>query len=386
VLRILNVRSDMHPIWGGGSTERALQMSRALALQPGVEVTLLSLDLGATPDWPHTLPGVDVVALSCANKRFQVPAASSRSIEKPVRRADVIHMMGHWSMLNALVYRRAVSVGVPYVVCPAGALPIFGRSKYLKRAYNRFVGQAIIRDAAGRIAITRDEVPQFLAYGVSADSVRVIPNGVVPSEYEYRDDDAFRTLYELGDAPFLLFVGRLNPIKGPDLLIESFASIKERFPQHLLVMAGQDEGMLRQLTTLTEKHALRQRVRFIGHVSGEMKSAAYHAAELLVIPSRQEAMSIVVLESGAAGTPVVATDQCGLKEIAQIDGGIIVPATVHGLAGGIAAALDDPSKLPAMGEKLRAYTVKNFSWSVISSRLVTLFEEAIAESGAGSKP
>jgi glycosyltransferase involved in cell wall biosynthesis len=138
--------------------------------------------------------------------------------------------MGHWGPLNALVYRQARSRGVPHVVCPAGALPIFGRSRLLKRAYNRLVGRAMVRDAAGHIAVSRDELAHFEDYGVSAERVRIIPNGVLPSEYEHRDDAGFRRRFDLGDAPLLLFIGRLSPIKGPDLLVKAFASGR-RAPQ-----------------------------------------------------------------------------------------------------------------------------------------------------------
>lgn len=384
-MRILNVRANMHPILGSGSAERALQMSRALARTPGFEVTHLSLDLGATAEWTRKLEGVEVITLPCINARFQVPAPWIRGVAEAVRRADVVHLIGHWSPLNAVVYRRARSLGVPYVFCPAGALRIFGRSRVLKRAYNRLVGTEIVRNAARHIAITDEEVPQFVAYGVSADSVRIIPNGVAADEYEHRDDDGFRRRFELGDEPFLLFVGRLNSIKGPDLLIEAFAAIEERFPRHRLVMAGADDGLLPRLTDLVQRHALQERVRLIGHVSGQTKSAAYHAAELLVIPSRQEAMSMVVLEAGVAATPVVATDRCGLNELARIDAGIIVAPTVDGIGGGIAAALGDLAALRAMGEKLRAHVMTSFSWDVIGARLASLFEEVVAEGRAARR-
>jgi len=378
-MRVLNVRANMHPVRGAGSAERALQISRALAQRPGVEVTHLSLDLGATEQWSRKLEQVDIVTLRCINARFQLPAPSLRRLDEAVQQADVVHFIGNWSVLNALVYRRARSLGVPHVVCPAGALAIFGRSKVLKRAYNRLVGDELVRTAARHIAITEDEVPQLLAHGATVDSVRVIPNGVVAEEFEHRDDGGFRRRFGLGDAPFLLFVGRLNPIKGPDLLIEAFASVTERFPHHRLLLAGSDEGMLARLTELVERHALQQRVRFIGHISDETKSAAYHAAELLIIPSRQEAMSMVVLEAGAAATPVIATDRCGLSELGRINAAIIVPATVERIADGIAAALADPAGLRVMAEKLHAHTLDRFCWDAVGSQLVELLREVVDE-------
>jgi glycosyltransferase involved in cell wall biosynthesis len=382
-MRILNVRANMHPVRGAGSAERAFQMSRVLARQPGIEVTHLSLDLGSREEWSRKLETVEVVTIPCINERFQVPRPSAHRIRELVRAADVVHVTGHWSVLNAMVHRHARALGVPHVVCPAGALPIFGRSKAIKRLYNRLIGAELVRTAVRHIAITEDEIPQLIAHGATSDSVRVIPNGVVPEQYGYRDDEGFRRRFELGNAPLLLFVGRFNAIKGPDLLIEAFAASRQRFPDHLLVLAGSDDGLLRRLKDLTAKHALGEHVRFIGHIGGRTKSAAYHAAELLVIPSRQEAMSMVVIEGGAAGTPVVATDRCGLNELGGIGAGIIVAPDVDGIAGGIVAALADEPKRRAMAEALRAHTLEHFTWDVISSQLVEMFREAVEEGARG---
>ena len=71
----------------------------------------------------------------------------------------------------------------PYVVCPAGALPLYGRSKWLKRCYNFIIGDAIIRNASGWIAVTEAEFPQFEEYGVDSSLVTVIPNGVSKEDF-----------------------------------------------------------------------------------------------------------------------------------------------------------------------------------------------------------
>ena len=381
-MRILAVQSNMHPVRGGGGAERTLQMSRALAQSAGCQITVACVDLGGTAEQRARLPGVPLETLPCVSRRFAIPAPAPGAIARLLRAADVVHLMGHWGPLNALVYRQARSRGVPHVVCPAGALPIFGRSRLLKRAYNRLVGRAMVRDAAGHIAVSRNELAHFEDYGVPAERVRIIPNGVLPSEYAHRDDAGFRRRFDLGDAPLLLFIGRLSPIKGPDLLVEAFASVGKRIP-HVLVMAGRDVGMGRQLAQLVDQHSLGQRVRFIGHVSGALKSAAYHAAELLVIPSRREAMSLVVLEGGVTGTQFLATDQCGLEELARAGGGLTVPATAAGVAGGITTMLADPTALRTMGENLRIVTLRDATWQAAAARLRELFEDILARRATG---
>jgi glycosyltransferase involved in cell wall biosynthesis len=118
-------------------------------------------------------------------------------------------------------------------------------------------------------------------------------------------------------------------------------------------------------------------VHFLGYVGGLNKSRAYHAADLLVIPSRREAMSIVVLEAGIAGTPVLMTDQCGFNEIADTGGGMVVP--LEGLEKGLIDMLGDPAALKMRGEKLRAFVSKHFPWDSIIDKYLQLYDEVSRE-------
>jgi glycosyltransferase involved in cell wall biosynthesis len=143
------------------------------------------------------------------------------------------------------VYKSCRRQGKPFVFCPAGALTTFGRSLKLKRAYDAWVGRELARSAAACVAITDQERADFAAYGVPAGRVTVIPNGIDPGQYT-RDPEAERRIrerFQTGAAPYVLFLGRLNAIKGPDLLLEAFSKIAGRLPEFHLVLAGPDGGL-----------------------------------------------------------------------------------------------------------------------------------------------
>jgi len=371
-MKVLNVNCTLDPVGGGGAAERTFQMSRALA-KAGIPCTVLTLDVGLIPERIQELEGTRVIALHCLFKRFYIPALSYALVQKALEEADIVHLMGHWSLLNALVYFLVRRLHKPYVVCAAGTLPIYGRSKSLKRCYNWIVGRRIIQNANACIAITGDERSHFETYGVEASQVVVIPNGINPDNYPESDGAEFRSKYGLGDYPFILFVGRLNSIKGPDLLLRAFCKVKDGFQVHRMVFAGPDEGMLSELREIAAAHGISDRVLFTGYLGGVAKSQAFHASELVVIPSRQEAMSIVVLEAGIAGKPVLITDRCGFDEIASRGGGQVVPASVDGLQRGLAEILRDQAKLNAMGTNLRKYTLEHFDWDSIVHRYLELY-------------
>jgi len=371
-MKILNVNISLDPVNGGGTAERTFQMSRFLA-KAGADCSILVTDLGLTPERLKELQGIEVLAYPCLSRRFYIPRGSYKKIWKLVERTDIVHLMNHWSFLNALVYLISRALHKPYVVCPAGALPIYGRSGVLKWLYNLIIGKQIIRHADGRIAIAPVEIAQFGAYGVPPEKITIIPNGVDAGNFLSEDTGAFRRKFGMGDAPFILFMGRLNAIKGPDLLLQAFCNIKDTVRNHHLVFAGPDDGMLSRLKEMASAGNISHRVHFTGYLGGADKSQAYYAADLLTVPSRQEAMSIVVLEAGVTGTPVLITDQCGFDEVLNTGGGLVVPATAEGLQAGLHEILRSPEELKAMGERLKHYVKTCFTWDIIASKYLEYY-------------
>lgn len=378
-MKILNVNMTLDPVNGGGTAERTIQMSKFL-VKAGVECTILTMSLGMTPELRSDLSNIDIITLPCINKRFYFPKPSFnliKTIMNLVRAFDLVHIMGHWTIINALVYFAIRRFDKPYVVCPAGALSKFGRSKLLKTFYDWLVGYKLIRHAAFCIAVTADEISHFQSYGVKREKIIIIPNGINPENYLDDNVDAFRVKFGLGDHPIILFLGRLNLIKGPDLLLRAFYNIKDMLKNYHLVIAGTDEGLLAMLQKFSAIHGIADRVHFVGFVGGPDKSQAYHAADLLVIPSRKEAMSIVVLEAGIVGTPVLITDQCGLNEIECIQGGKVVSASIEGLQAGLIEVLTDTKALKLMGGNLNKFVKDRYLWEVVINKYIQLYNQLL---------
>ncbi len=379
MIRVLNVNSSLEFRTGGGTAERTFQMSRFLALE-GVQCTVLTIDTGLDESRVLALKQTEVVATPLLLRRFYVPKVSQKTIKSLVDAADVVHLMGHWSVLNAMVYLALRRSHKPYVVCPAGALPIFGRSRWLKHIYNFVVGNRIIRNASGWIAVTAAEFPHFENYGIPSSNVTVIPNGVSKEDFPPTDVEVFRRAKNFPNAPIILFMGRLNLIKGPDLLLRAFASIQNLIADYHLVFAGPDEGMQYALTEMARQEGIVERVHFLGFVSGNDKLAAYQSARLLVVPSRQEAMSIVALEAVISGTPVMLTDQCGFDELKSIEAGLVVPASVAGIADGLIHLLTEPDLLDRISPPLQNFVLQRYTWQSIVARYLNLYDNILSSS------
>lgn len=373
-MKVLNVNNILDPVSGGGTAERTLQLSRAMALR-GANCTVLTLDIGVDRHVRSKAGNVRLVALPCRIKRHFVPVPSWDTISELVLEADIVQLMNHWTVINAMTFRCLQRSGKPYVVCPAGAIPVFGRSRSLKKMYDLVVGRRIIRHSQRIIAVSRKETSDILRYGVRPEMITVIPNGVDGSEYVARDDAGFRDKYGVPDEPFLLFMGRLNEIKGPDLLLDAFIRIARLggFPHHL-VFAGPDAGMLNGLRQTAVDAGVAEKVHFVGYISGTDKAHALHAADILVIPSRREAMSVVVLEAGITGLPVLITDQCGFDDIDGIGGGIVTNASSDSIYEGLVGMLGDREVARRMGENLREYVSERFLWDNAARLYLELFD------------
>jgi len=377
-MRILNVNSTIDLKSGGGTAERTVQMSRAM-VDAGQQCSILTLDININSTRIRSMEAIDVILLPCLWKRFYVPKLVWGRVKRLVQASDIVHLMGHWSILNVLVFIAAIRTSTPYVVCPAGALGVFGRSALLKRAYNILVGNSIIRRARACVAITRAEFRNFEDYGVPVKRVTVIPNGVNDPKCMSLQEAQFfdEKTNSLLQRKFLLFMGRLNLIKGPDMLLDAFIQVAEQIPSYHLVFAGPDNGMLEKLKIKSEVCGLTHRVHFLGHIEGGIKNAFYSSTDLLIVPSRQEAMSIVALEAGIRGKPVLVTDQCGFEDLLEVSQNLIVPATVVGLAEGILTLVQDRRRLKMIGDELMILIRDRFTWPELASNYLSLYKDII---------
>lgn len=382
-MKMLMVNHLMDPVSGGGTAERTFQLARFLD-RAGVSCTVLALDLGITTERRAALGGTVLVAVPCINKRFFIPWISLNRVRELVASHDVVHLSGHWTLLNALVYLACKQLRVPYLFCPAGALAPFGRSLRLKHAYERIVGRQLEQSAAACVAVTDAECVDFKNCGVAAERIAVIPNGIDIADYRLEDpalaSEQFRQSAGVGNAPFVLFLGRLNPIKGPDLLLRAFMNLEERFQHVHLVLAGPDGGMQAELAEMAQKGEIADRVHFVGYVSGSQKTAALKAAHMLAIPSRREAMSIVVLEGGVCGCPVLFTDTCGLNALAQQEAGTMVPATAPALANALASLLDNDRYRAEAARRLQVIVQQHYLWEAQAQRYVALMNKVVGQS------
>jgi len=372
-LKNLLINNLVDPVTGGGSVNRTIQVAEAIVKYYGNECTVLSTDKGLDKKIAFKSDYFNIELLPCLNKRFSIPLFTWRKLSEIVSDADIIHLMCHWSLINAIIYILVRIQKKPYTFCAAGTLHNYGRYTLVKRIYNFVVGKRIIKNASRCIAITQLEGKDFLDYGVAEKMINIIPNGVDIDEFypNYQLSKVFRQKFSLKNISYILYMGRLHIIKGPDLLLNAYLKLLSDFPEMHLVFAGPDTGFGNELIENVRKYSLENKVHFLGYIRGDDKVGAYTGAKLLVVPSRREAMSIVALEAGACGTPVVLTTACGFDNVKNVGCKVVQPLPDE-LYSGIHSMLSSSNTLDTAGKNLRSMILQKYTWKKTAEKYLNI--------------
>jgi glycosyltransferase involved in cell wall biosynthesis len=204
-----------------------------------------------------------------------------------------------------------------------------------KWLYWPWVEYRLLRDACGVLFTCEEERLQARqSFSLYRAREIVVSLGIPgpPVEEPLTQRKAFLAKFpQLQGQRFLLFLGRIHPKKGCDLLLEAFARVAARDPGLMLVMAGPDPDNLRQglLTRMADLDPAR--VIWTGMLTGDLKWGAFRAAEAFVLPSHQENFGIAVAEALACGTPVLISNKVNIwREIEAGGAGLVAPDTVAG--------------------------------------------------------
>ncbi|MBL8225047.1 MAG: glycosyltransferase [Chromatiales bacterium] len=289
---------------------------------------------------------------------------------------DIVHIHDLWQPFLLQVAYAARQLGVPYVISPHGTLNSWSlRQKALKKAVAlRVVWRDVIARAAFIHALTATEAAEIARLDIGADPVIVGNGAPVTPQGERPRPGAFRQRFGLAaERPFILFLGRLHPNKGLDILISAFAVLARTDPDIDLVIAGPDEGALSAAEKQVATERITGRVRFVGPVYGVDKLAAFGDAEIFCLPSRGEAFSIAVLEAMASETTVVISEQCNFPELAAANAGVICPLDACAFADSLTALHRSPQRRMELAANARRLVEAKYTWEQIARQVVAAY-------------
>jgi glycosyltransferase involved in cell wall biosynthesis len=395
-LRILHVVPYYEQAWAyGGIPRLATTITRALARR-GHAVTVCTTDVRDSRTRASRTSlnedGVDVRMFRNASNavayhfQFFTPVGLGQFLRNAAGSFDIAHLHACHNLPVVIAAWELTRAGVPYVVSPNGTAPAIERRIKTKRLFAMTIGRSLLPRAARVTAVSQAEVLQLRALGVDAASIVRIPNPIDEAEFvQPLDPDRCRRQMQVGDAPLVLFLGKLTPRKGVDDLVRAVALLRDT--RIRLIIAGNDMGIERTLVSLIRRLGLVDRVTLVGLLTARDRLDALAAADVVVYPSRDEIFGLVPLEALLAGTPVVVCNDSGCGEvIAETGGGCLTgPGDITALASAIERVLGD---VPAWRADARAGAVsarRLFGAQVVCEQLESLYSDILHQQPAAER-
>lgn len=316
---------------------------------------------------------------------YKVSLPLRRWARANVRDYQIVHVHGVFSHACIAASHAARKSDVPYIIRPLGVLNRWGmdnRRRWLKRASFRMLDRPMLEHAAA-IHYTSDEEMNEAARLHLRPRPVVIPLGI--------EEEAFAALPDAGrfhekfcesrGRRVLLFMSRLHPKKGVEPLLETLALLMPRFADLHLVLAGEGEAAyVAELRAKVMELGLGHQITWAGFLEGEMKRAAFAAAEIFVLPSFSENFGIALLEALAAGLPCVATPEVALaKDVLKHDASCLCleSNTPAQLAAALTGLLEEPDRARQMGLAAKQIAHDHFSMQSMAAGLVKLYSECL---------
>ncbi|RLF18827.1 MAG: hypothetical protein DRN06_00400 [Thermoprotei archaeon] len=286
---------------------------------------------------------------------------------------DLIHAHYSFNWLPPLLLAIGSQLNIPGIVTSHSALPGYEYDP-VRYLYALMPHRLLLSKAQVMISVSR-AVDHLMAALVNKRVRRVIiPNAV--------DTNKYRPSHREPSDPLVLYVGRLIYRKGIHVLLHAFKKVIKEEREAKLVIAG--SGYMEPFfKALASSLKLRGYVEFRGNVSDEVKAEFYRRAWLTVVPTLYgEGFGIVAIESMASGTPVVASEVGGLKEVVdnEVSGLLVKPNSPKKLAEAVIALLQDPVLRKRLSVNARLKALKEYAWDSVASQIIDIYSEAHRES------
>lgn len=315
----------------------------------------------------------------------------AEAIDGAVAKSDVCIMSGvFWNHTGFAAARACWRGSVPYITMPRGLLSpwALNHKGLKKRLYWNLLARRIVDHSAALVALAEQEERDIISTGIRRP-VHVIPNGAFVDGLDLAGGaPAAPSTLSLPSSVkrYVLFLGRIHPKKGLDVLIPAFDRVAARFEDVALVIAGtSDADYQEQFDALLKKAATRERIHLVGNVSGAAKAALLRGASVFALTSYSEGLPVAVLEALAAGQPVVLTPGCNLPEVSAKGAGLEVRLDAEAVALALMRVLDDSSLRQSLAANALRLARESFSWDAVARRMLNLCQ-TIAPSPSRTVP
>ena len=396
-MRILQIIPSISLVYGGPS-QMVLGLSAALAAK-NIDVTIITTDsngdIGQLPlDVPLNEPiqqnGYQIIYFRCYPwRRYKFSFSLLQWLNENARQFDLAHIHALFSPVTTLAATIARYHKLPYIMRPCGMLDPadLQKKKRLKQIYATLLERPNLVGAAAIHFTSKEEAKISERFGLGSTGKMlvprdlVIPLGVTAGLFPKRLPESH--------VPIILFMSRIEPKKGLDLLIPALESILVSGVEFHFILAGsnpQDADYETQIKVQIYNSRLAKYTTITGFVSGDLKVKLLTKADLFVLPSYYENFGLAVAEAMAAGVPVVISDRIHIAEdIQQAEAGWVGPLEVGAIANSIKSALLNPQERQRRGLNGKEYAKKHYNWEAIAQQTIDAYQQILSSIAEGRR-
>ncbi|NET08747.1 MAG: glycosyltransferase [Merismopedia sp. SIO2A8] len=425
-LKIVQIIPSISVVYGGPS-QMIRGFSQALAAQ-GASVTILTTDSngdsGQAPldvplDCPVDQDGYTIRYFRCSPfKRYKFSAGLLRWLYDHAHDFDLAHIHALFSPVSSLAAAIARHRNLPYILRPLGTLDPadLKKKRHLKRLYATLLERPNMAAAAGLHFTSSQENQTSERFGTQAPGF-VIPLGVTPPSQplnsfstdtqihrQHSTSQSMPSPFQEGNGsiqhptsetqhpkskvPTLLFMSRIAPKKGLDLLLPALENLVANGQKFHFVLAGsnpQDPNYEKAVGDRIQTSSIGPYTTITGFVEGEQKATLLQQADLFVLPSYYENFGISVAEAMVAGTPVVISDQVHIaKDVQHSQSGWICSCDVGSLTMQLLAAIQNPEQRQQRGTNAQRFAKENYSWDAIAQQTLEVYHSILQQTSQHS--
>lgn len=389
--RVIFISPYFAPAWGYGGPPRINYDLARFLVEHGHSVDVATTDVfdehARCSDLCQELDGITVRRfrnvsnwLAWQGKLF-LPYGFSAWLSHHISEYDFALLSDFRDYQNAIALPLLRRHKIPYALSAYGSLPRTGGIRGpVKVLYDQIWGYSLVREARYLLAQTDHERQEYLKLGGSAEQIVLLPLGINASQFRRGDGADFRKRYGISsDETVLLFVGRINLLKGIDFLIQALVKLSKTNKKLRLVIVGRDDGYyLARLKRIINEANVQHQVIFTGPLYGVNSYPAFSAADLFVFaPEHFEETSLACLNSLALGTPVVTTRQASIPLLEEYGAGYETERKLDLFVGAVGRAIHNRNDLRRMGMSGQRLIREVFDLSSVGATLDGLIQEAV---------
>jgi glycosyltransferase involved in cell wall biosynthesis len=282
-----------------------------------------------------------------------------------------------WTVLWARIYK------IPYVISPQGTLTIFQNDhrKFRKIIFNKLFNKFIYQRASKFIVSSNQEMKSCLNIGIPYENIEIIPNGIDTKAISKLNKFKFSKPILKINKKFhiLLFMARIHPKKGLNLLIKSIKILKKKNLGIFLIIAGPivDIQYWNSIIKEVKISNLQNSIKYIGQILDEKKHEVLSLCDIYILPSYQEGLPISALEAGFFGLPLLLSKNCGINDIEKEKAGMYIDLNPNDIADKIYSMVNQKKFKKTFGYNAKKLIKNNYTIDKTILKISKIYQDII---------